>query len=625
MKKGKIVFVLLLAMVLPLTGCASRSAPLVPLTGTGEALSPAPVTESVTPTGDGAPEPETPTVERTAVADSDPSEPSTAIPGTTEPESLTADFGTTEPESLTADFETTEAEPPTGELILDETTGSGELPEGPMSDEPTGTEEPPQLRRISVELDLPGSAVLSGGDAIQTLAAGEPYIPVTVTPAYGYRFLGYEIQGQRYESPVIDPVELSGDVQIKVLCAPATDEIPAIRIDTDGAPINSKLTYTEMTFSMQDGAETILSATGGVRLRGNSTLGYDKKAYRIKFDKKQSLFGLTKAKSWVLLADYLDPSSLHNYTAFTLASYSDGIAFTPTPHHVNLYVNGEYRGLYLLCEQVQENEGRVNIEQKITTDMTDLRDYNFLICMDASTAGDQDAVLDETYFLLDEENDSRCFELKYPEKADFPSEEQFRSFFDQLKAYVNEVYRAFREQDEEAIRSFADLTSLADFLLIDQIMGNADHATKSFYLYQTAAPDADSPAILHFGPIWDYDFALYNPWTGSPNVCYDVSDSVNYFPNVFFMAMANIPAFDGLVRQRWSEWASDALTETVSVVHAEEARIAESLALDAALWYEDGDDDVDGDIVADIVRDNIDFLYAFLARRQELLGARWAS
>lgn len=108
--------------------------------------------------------------------------------------------------------------------------------------------------------------------------------------------------------------------------------------------IDSKINYTDMSFTISNSNDDLTNVSGGIRLRGNSTRVFSEKPYRIKFDKKQSLFGLAKAKSWVLLADYLDSSGLHNYTALSLGGEMDGLSFTPTPNKVNVYLNG--RSIY---------------------------------------------------------------------------------------------------------------------------------------------------------------------------------------------------------------------------------------------------------------------------------------
>ncbi|MDE7095810.1 MAG: CotH kinase family protein, partial [Anaeroplasmataceae bacterium] len=365
---------------------------------------------------------------------------------------------------------------------------------------------------------------------------------VLIEENLGYRFLYYVIDGEKYASNVINLIAVECDTEIMIISDYFTFELPIININTFGNGIDSKINYTDMTFTILNSGSDLIDISGGIRLRGNSTRSLPKKPYRIKFDKKQSLFGLTKAKSWVLLADYLDPSGLHNYTALSLGGEMDGLSFTPTPNKVNVYLNGEYVGLYTLCEQVQENEGRINIEIEITEDMTQLKDYNFFISMDASVVGDEDAILDETYYYIPEYN--QYFELKYPEKENFSSEEQFFNFMTDLKAYTKYLLDIFNQRDVERIKSEVNLYSLADFLIIDEIMGETDHKYKSFNMYFTNTSSLEENGKINFGPIWDYDFCLYSPWTGTPNESFEKEQMETiFYSNDFYKAMVEIPEF----------------------------------------------------------------------------------
>lgn len=66
--------------------------------------------------------------------------------------------------------------------------------------------------------------------------------------------------------------------------------------------------------------------------------------------------GLKKNKSWVLLADYYDDSKLLNYSGFMLSSMMENIEWTPSTHHVLVFVNNQFQGLYLLTDQVDEKK-----------------------------------------------------------------------------------------------------------------------------------------------------------------------------------------------------------------------------------------------------------------------------
>lgn len=153
-------------------------------------------------------------------------------------------------------------------------------------------------------------------------------------------------------------------------------ELPVLEINTEDEKLPvDKVNYVNSSFKMyntEDDDEYGLEVTMkqeygadnsvGIRLRGNSTMKYSKKPYRIKFDEKQSFFGSAKNKNWVLLADYLDPSLIKNYSALTLAKVFNNMPWNSFGTHVNLYLNGEYKGIYLLCDQLDEKSGRLDLE-----------------------------------------------------------------------------------------------------------------------------------------------------------------------------------------------------------------------------------------------------------------------
>lgn len=97
-----------------------------------------------------------------------------------------------------------------------------------------------------------------------------------------------------------------------------------------------------------------------IKGRGNATFQYAKKSYQIKLADKTALCGTDKAKTWVLLANQHDNSLLRNQLSFALSN-AVGLRFTPDCQPVDLYINGDYLGSYLLCEKVQVAKGRVEI------------------------------------------------------------------------------------------------------------------------------------------------------------------------------------------------------------------------------------------------------------------------
>ena len=437
----------------------------------------------------------------------------------------------------------------------------------------------------------------------------------------GYKFLGwYYIDGDICEEWNFYGYSITEDIVLTAKWDYATYELPIVNVNTNGAGIYSKEDYTSMTFSIENCDDELIEVSGGIRLRGNSTMQYDKKPYRIKFDKKQSLFGLDKAKSWVLLADYLDPSALHNFTAMSIANELDGLSFTTTPHKVNVYLNGEYVGLYTLCEQVQENEGRMDIEvDEIDPEWTELKQFNFFVAMDASAAADPTAKYGETYFYV--EKYDRYFELKYPEKDQFASEEQFERFFEQLQDYMLEMLDTFAAGDFEKIKSETNVNSFVDYFIIDTIMGEHDHGKKSFNMYYTNTSDnPNENGKLNFGPIWDYDWSLNTDWSGVPNNQFDINLEIfylesDYNPNPYYTVINKIPELYDLVKERYTLYASDVLGNYIDNLDALIDSMSESVELNHTRWY--------SSLGKDLSNDNIAFLKNYLIARKAQLDEEW--
>lgn len=123
------------------------------------------------------------------------------------------------------------------------------------------------------------------------------------------------------------------------------------------APGSIVLLDEHLNLEYQGGVEAIKG-------RGNSSWKKDKKPYQIKLAKKADLLkpgnGEQKAKKWILLANGFDSTMMRNHISFSLAQKM-GFESTPEGRFVDLYYDGDYRGLYYLCEKVEIGNGRVEI------------------------------------------------------------------------------------------------------------------------------------------------------------------------------------------------------------------------------------------------------------------------
>ena len=300
------------------------------------------------------------------------------------------------------------------------------------------------------------------------------------------------------------------------------ESLPTVVINTkDSAPVISTLAYVDCNVSTLGATKDVENLKGKIKVRGNTTSYSIKKPYRIKLDKKNSLFGYEKAKNWVLLADFLDGSNMHNYTALKFAKMLRGEdTFGVDPFHVNVILNGENAGIYLFGEHIDAKEGRLNIEQDNIWEK-DFDEINFYIERDLSTAQDSNETEGVTYFRVQMENytpSQYVFALKYPEKEDFEEElegggvdkheNEFNSYISNLQEYMTNICNKFISYSNDStlfqsLSNDVDMESLALFSVIDQAFTERDHGQKSFKMYRA------NGGALKFGPNWDYDSCCY--------------------------------------------------------------------------------------------------------------------
>lgn len=315
----------------------------------------------------------------------------------------------------------------------------------------------------------------------------------------GYKFSGWNNNGSQ-ESIILISCEQESENVVAKFVIDALN-IPVFRIDTlNYLEISSKENYVTCDISLfnTENVHCLDSVSAGIRLRGNSTFGYPKKPYRIKFDKKQSVFGWEKNKSWVLLAMYQDFSNIKDYAAFYLAESIAGAdsSFVPHAKHVELYLNGEYKGIYLFADQVQENAGRTDVEADINE--TDI-EVPFLVEWDeyAPSEGTEDI----DWFKI-ENTDTKVisyFNIKYPDV----NQDQFNY----IKNYIIQVNNLCHSPDtsQKSFMEMVDLPSFIDYYLIQELMGQNEINWKSIYMSKKIGEP------LKMGPIWDFDWAAGGP------------------------------------------------------------------------------------------------------------------
>lgn len=313
--------------------------------------------------------------------------------------------------------------------------------------------------------------------------------------------------------------------------------------------IPDKENYLEASFTIEgNGIYEDDSCMTNIRGRGNTTWKYPKKPYRLKFPKKISLCGLPKAKSYVLLADYIDPSHMKNAVAFKIAELLD-IPYTNHAIPVNVTLNGIYRGAYMLTEKIGIGSASVDIDEN------------------ESILFEIDNHYDETYQFKTSQYNLPVM-VKDPDIND--------SIFEYWKNDFNEFVNAVKIDTLDCF-DYIDIESLANYLLVYNLVGNHEISwPKSIFMYKT---NGDK---YKMGPIWDFDWGF--GYGQASNQCLFMEWYGHLNGSPFFKKMIKNERFLELYKIKWEEFKSNKLSELWQYIDDYANLLEPSVALNRTKW-----------------------------------------
>jgi len=246
-----------------------------------------------------------------------------------------------------------------------------------------------------------------------------------------------------------------------------------------------------------------------IKVRGNSTSGTTKKPYRLKFQDKVSLFGKEAAKSWVLLANFYDGTFALNAMAFEMGNRM-GLEFTNSYQLVDLYINGKYKGIYQLTEQIQNNPGRVDVKGKHGGWLAEFDYHDATYNRD----NDKDKIECLQWFNTGSARYNLGTFIKSPELEDTsftknPKDStQLRFVKTDIMALLNKM--AENGFPNNGYRDLIDLESFAKYVLVELVLDNFDFNSKTQTGYLPGSNYAykiESCGKIKAGPLWDFDLA----------------------------------------------------------------------------------------------------------------------
>lgn len=295
-----------------------------------------------------------------------------------------------------------------------------------------------------------------------------------------------------------------------------TYDLPIVFIDTKNKCLDQNVTEKiPATMSVLDAATNNVadSAKGthyniGIKVRGQSSAKFPKPGYSVEIrDEKGegmdvSMFGLPPADDWVFHGPYVDKSLMRNALAHWL--FRQAGHYSPRTKHFDLYINGVYRGVYVLIEKIKRGKYRVNVSKLKETDISgDDVTGGYIWAFDktgTNTGGMGNEDINKEGFKT---ADGLNVIMHYPKKENLQQQQQAY-----LKKYLEDLENLFKNgKNGSGYENYVDMTSALDYVLHEEVTNNSDSYWCSFFLHK---PKESKGGKVTLGPAWDFNLAMSN-------------------------------------------------------------------------------------------------------------------
>lgn len=244
----------------------------------------------------------------------------------------------------------------------------------------------------------------------------------------------------------------------------------------------------------------------GIEIRGQSSQSFPMLSYTIELrdelgtDIEVPLFGMPKESDWVLYAPYTDKTLMHNVLAYTISNSLGHWA--AHCKFVEVILNGDYVGVYVLMEKIKRDNDRVDIQKMAPEDIAgDAVTGGYIFSIDKQANG-----WFSTYHPNNNPNAYIQFSYVYPKLEDIvPEQEQYLAA--SVSSFEDALAGSNFQDPVNGFRKYADENSFIDYLIVNEVSRNVDGYRLSSYFHK----DRNSINNKIFaGPVWDYDLSFRN-------------------------------------------------------------------------------------------------------------------
>ena len=251
--------------------------------------------------------------------------------------------------------------------------------------------------------------------------------------------------------------------------------------------------------------DTFLNYNGriGIELRGSSSQVLEKKPYGFttlmeddESNNNVNLLGMPSENDWVLNSLAYDPSMVRDYLSYTLSSNMGNYA--PRVKYIEVIVNDDYKGVYILTEKIKRDSDRVNLTKIADFDNTSPEVTGGYIVKADKINGD-----DEVAWTMPNSGGWETnFLHHYPKTEDITGQQAdyIENIFYDLATQTNPANTSI----SDGYPSIIDIPSFVDYMIMAEFASNPDAYQFSTFFHK------DRAGKLRAGPIWDYNLSFGN-------------------------------------------------------------------------------------------------------------------
>lgn len=321
--------------------------------------------------------------------------------------------------------------------------------------------------------------------------------------------------------------------------------LPIVQIDTKGQTIPGKaildMNGTKIGLvTADDGTDTItagfsvidskqgfntldteadVTTYARIHYRGNSSRLFDKGSFAVKLvdenglEDSRELAGMPSHNEWVLNGPFLDRTLIRNYLCYNIAG--EIMEYAPNVRFCELFVDGEYRGVYLLVETISRSTSRLNLTKpERNKDMT-----SYIVRWDRVGKGDHEL---DNFTFYTYNADVSALDIRYPGNNLITEGKQ--AYIEKDISKIEKILYSYDFADtDKGYANYIDINSFADYFIINEFFRNVDAGRFSTFYYKdvrgklkTCVWDFNNACDNYIDYLWDEsDFSMQNaPWFG---------------------------------------------------------------------------------------------------------------